>query len=285
MRSESGGVANQRIAVLNETSWRMSSFRHIQRLPVARLGVALAMYVVMLSLLTIRLVSAYDGAAIAVALSAMCAFLARRALSGEGRGGADDLGPARVADGVAGENEPIEAERQRRPVAFAVAALGTARAQRPFAADALQGADLRLVAGWDALEERGGHACHVRRARKEGCRAGEVGQLWRRDRHIKLGMSAVPCLDCSRFEEGLEEFHEFRFGSSEERGAVIDRQVRELTSFSGGHSPTGSESHFEYADIRSRLSHYLCKGAPGNTCTNNSHPQSVLRTSCRDALT
>ncbi len=87
MRSESGGVANQRIAILNETSWRMSSFRHIQRLPVARLGVALAMYVVLLSLLTIRLVSAYDGAAIAVALSAMCAFLARRALSGEGRGG------------------------------------------------------------------------------------------------------------------------------------------------------------------------------------------------------
>jgi hypothetical protein len=65
----------------------MSSFRSVQRVPVARLGVALAMYVAMLALLTIRVVSAYDGAAIAVVLSALCALLVRRALGGEGRGG------------------------------------------------------------------------------------------------------------------------------------------------------------------------------------------------------
>ena len=65
----------------------MSSFRSIQRLPVARLGAALAIYIVMLALLTIRVVSTYDGAVIAVTLSALCAFLTRRALSGEGKGG------------------------------------------------------------------------------------------------------------------------------------------------------------------------------------------------------
>jgi Domain of unknown function (DUF4118) len=66
---------------------RMSSFRTVQRLPMARLGAALAIYIVMLAVLTIRVVSAYDGAAIAVALSATCAFFARRALNGDGRTG------------------------------------------------------------------------------------------------------------------------------------------------------------------------------------------------------
>ena len=65
----------------------MSSFRSVQRLPVARLGVALSLYVVMLALLTIRVVSAYDGAVIAVSLSAICALVTRRALSHAGRTG------------------------------------------------------------------------------------------------------------------------------------------------------------------------------------------------------